>query len=161
MSSQTETEKQISDIIKKHVTDIQEKHFEEINIQTFIRDNKRKVMAVKVPIEILSKTQINYGTILKSIKQKFQDYYIIIVENINKEGQVLWNDAKKVFKGACYPFIINGIRTDVVTPEEEVVNVLLEKKCTFTEDEFRMIETAIAGLVGRNVIVEVNQHTLN
>ncbi|EEQ82813.1 hypothetical protein NCER_100419 [Vairimorpha ceranae BRL01] len=161
MSAQTETEKQISDIIKKYISDVEDSKFENINIQTFIRDNKRKVMTVKVPAEILAKAQINFGNILKSIKQKFQDYYVIMVENIKKEGEISWNDAKKIFKGACYPFIINGIRNDVITPEEEIVNVLLEKKCTFSDDEFRMIETAITGLVGRKVAVSINFHTLN
>nr|6RM3_SH0 Chain SH0, eS7 [Vairimorpha necatrix] len=161
MSAQTETEKQISEIIKKFVTDIDEKKLQEINIQTFIRDNKRKVMTVKVPVEIISKSQINFGSIIKNIKQKFQDYYIILVENIKNEEKTSWNDCKKIFKGACYPFNINGIRTDVISPEEEIVNVLLEKKCTFNEDEFKMIETAIKGLVGMNVVVSTNFHSLN
>lgn len=161
MSNQTETEKQISEIIKKIVPDLSMDTYSQINIQTFIRDNKRKCMAVKVPKEILNKAQAKYGSIIKMIRQRFEDYYIIMVENIKKDYPYSWDEAKKIFKGACYPYVINGIRTDVISPEEEIINVLLDKKCTFSIDEFRMIEAAIAGLVGKKVNVTVNHHTLN
>lgn len=161
MSNQTETEKQISEIIKKMIPDLNSNIYSQINIQTFIRDNKRKCMAVKVPKEILDRTQLKYGSIIKMIRQRFEDYYIIMVENIKKELPCSWDEAKKIFKGACYPYAINGIRTDVINSEEEIVNVLLDKKCNFSVDEFKMIEAAITGLVGKKVNVTVNHHTLN
>ncbi|KAF9762974.1 40S ribosomal protein S7 [Nosema granulosis] len=165
MSTQTETEKQISGIIKKHIADlIEEKDnasFDNIFVQMFIRDSKKKVMVVKVPVEILSKTQRKYESVTRAIKQKFQDYFVIFVEKIDFEKNPTWNNTKKIFFGACFPFQVNGIRTDVKSPEEEIVNVLVEKKCTYSEEEFRMIETAINGITGVNVVVGVNHHTLN
>ncbi|EOB11409.1 40S ribosomal protein S7 [Nosema bombycis CQ1] len=163
MKSQTETEKQIAEIIKKHTSDLIEEgtSFENITIQTFIRDSNQKVMVVKMDKEILPKAQRKYESIMRSIKQKFQDYFVVLVENIDFEKEMSWNNKKKVFVGACFPFQVNGIRTDVKGVDEEVVNVLVEKKCTYNENEFKMIETAINGLLGVNVVVGINHHSLN
>lgn len=165
MSSQTETEKQIAEIIKRHTADLIEDStkatFENITIQTFIRDSKKKVMVVKLPGDILPKAQRKYESIKRDIKQKFPDYFMLLVENMDFEKQLSWNNTKKVFFGACFPFQVNGIKTDVKSYDEELVNVLVEKKCTYNEDEFKMIETALNGLLRINVSVGVNHHSLN
>lgn len=169
MSTQTEAEVNISEIIRKHAKDISvpSEMFSRIAIQIVICDSGEKVMAVKVPKSILSGVQMNYANIIKAAKQQFHDYYIIFIRNFEIEAQEDGNGVTKSMierawlANACFPFLLTGIRTDVRGVNDVVINVLLERRTSFSRSEMDVIGAGLNGLLGKNYIVDVNHHTKN
>ncbi|AFM99340.1 hypothetical protein KMI_12g18640 [Encephalitozoon hellem] len=169
MSTQTEAEVNISEIIRKHAKDISapSEMFGKIAIQIIICDNGEKVMAVKVPKSILPGVQMNYTNIMKAAKQQFHDYYIIFIRNFEIESHEDGRPAsrstieKTWLANACFPFLLTGTRTDVRGVNDMVVNVLLERRTSFSRSEMDAIGAGLNGLLGKNYIVDVNHHTKN
>lgn len=169
MGDQTEAEISISKIIKKSIRGaVDPELFEKVAIQIVICDRDRKVMAVKLPKDLLDATQMNYSNVMKAARQQFHDYFIIFIRNFEAEtsnGGVI----KRPFvekeanwlANVCFPFLLTGLRTDVRSVNESVVNVLLEKRASFNRNEMEMIGAALGGLLGRNYVVSVNHHTRN
>ncbi|ADM12565.2 uncharacterized protein Eint_110650 [Encephalitozoon intestinalis ATCC 50506] len=170
MSTQTEAEANISEIIKKYTKDISVRPelFGKIAIQIIICDGGEKVMVVKVPKSILHGVQMNYSNIIKAAKQQFHDYYIIFIRNFEIESDVPEGAhckpkeiEKEWLANACFPFLLTGTRTDVRGVDDMVVNVLLERRTSFSRAEMDTIGAGLNKLLGKNYIVDVNHHTKN
>jgi hypothetical protein len=167
MSQQTEAEANISDIIRKNIKDskIRPRQFEKVTIQTFVGDDGRKAMLVKLPKDLLMATQLSYAGVIKAAKQQFSDYYIMFARDFELDGR---NEApttpqeryRIMLCNLCFPFLPTGTRTDC-TPGREVVNVLLEKRCSLKPSEMEMIASTLKGLYRKDYAVAVNQHTRN
>lgn len=164
---QTEAEVNVSETIKKYIKDtsVGPELFKKISIQTIICNNGKKVLAVKLHKDILCVTQLNYNVIVKAIKQKFSDYFVIFIRNFDIEPtskNVHFEEKEDNWlANACFPFLLTGLRTDVRSVDDSVTNVLLEKRTSFTNMEMEILGIALSELLGRNYVVGVNHHTKN
>lgn len=167
MSTQTEAEMSISEIVRKHMkgASVAPEQFGKISIQILICDGGEKVMAVKVPKEILHGVQMDYANIMKAAKQQFHDYFIVFIRNFEADSRGPKPSHEEVERtwmaNACFPFLLTGIRTDVRGVDDTVVNVLLERRASFSRAEMDTIGVVLGGLLGKRYVVDANQHTRN
>lgn len=166
MSTQTEAETSVAEIVRKYTRDCQldAQLYGRISIQTIICENEKKVMAVKLPRAVLHAAQQNYSSIIKAAKQQFHDYLIVFVRNFDVEeggATKLQERETSWLANVCFPFLLTGLRTDVRGVDDSVVNVLLEKRASFSKAEMEMLGSALGKMLGRNYAVGVNHHTKN
>lgn len=143
---------------------IEQGQFGKVRIQTIICKNGKKVLAVKLPQEILRATQQNYGNVVKAVGQHFSDYFVIFIRNFEADGGTgngFEDRERNWLANACFPFLLTGTRTDVRSVSEHTVNVLLEKRTSFSKAEMEMIGAALSSLLGRSYVVGINHHTRN
>jgi hypothetical protein len=168
---QTETEKRISDLIKTvYLGEISKspqaekikKQLSETVIQIFQQEDKKKIMVVKVPLDVLTVVRSSQSRFTSKVRSIFPDYFVLLIRKKNivcLSKRMRWN--KKVdssdmkrhvheqwISDLCYPSLVECRMTEVKRGSR-IEKAMVDRRSELTEDEFKLREFAFKGLTGK------------
>lgn len=166
--TQTTSEQKISSLISSlfsnEMNDKVKGTLENIKIQMVqdSEDETQAAMIISMPIKVLDIIHVNFTTFKKNLSSIFQNYTLFFVrepvynklsKSINKNVQEKW-----IFD-LCYPAEVQCRTTEMKNGGAiKIEKAMLERRCDFLQDDFKIMENAFKTLTDRTIIYSLRHY---
>lgn len=167
MSSQTESEKKIAEILRntftEKITEDLKEDLENVRIQTIDRDSDKKILLIKMSEGLLAVIRSDFTTFNGMVKSTYPDFHALVIrdtkiisvpigkrfhyeiESKNMKAHV----HESWIKDLCYPALVEMRKTDIFNGVEKIESALVSDNCSFTDEDFFAMEFAFKSLTNR------------